>query len=265
MSTPPSTRRPGGLRARVGRRPLTWLSAVVLAALLVGVAIGQTDTVLAADLSKARSVNTRLQADLDAERRRATDAERARDTAVAKADRALAEARRITARGKVPSFQGQDVDTARDRAVVDDFDWRVTQRSSVSRAEPGTVIAQRPSAGRTLARGGTIELVVAKKPPPRPKQWVTIYSLDGAGSKRTGEFRIPGDVKVRVRYTFGGDSNDTLQLKTPEEGDDSFGDLIVNEIGPFSGSTRLYGKSGTYYFDVNGGSWTIEVQAFKRP
>lgn len=56
-----------------------------------------------------------------------------------------------------------------------------------------------------------------------------------------------------------------LQLKTPDEGDDRFGDLIVNEIGVYSGVSRLYGKSGTYYFDVMGGSWAIAVQAFKRP
>jgi hypothetical protein len=36
-------------------------------------------------------------------------------------------------------------------------------------------------------------------------------------------------------------------------------------IGPYSGTSRLYGKSGTYYLDVDGGSWTVEVQVFKRP
>lgn len=54
-----------------------------------------------------------------------------------------------------------------------------------------------------------------------------------------------------------------------QEGDDSFGDpilppwparlgLIVNEIGPYTGTTRLY-------VDVDGVSWNIEVQVLKRP
>lgn len=262
----------GGLRGQVRKRPIAWLVGVFLVALVAGTAIGQADSVPRTDLEKAESANAKLQAENSAQKRRADDAqtrvgelEKARDEAVDRADRATADARRITAKGKVPSFQGQSIEGARDREVLEDFDWRVTQSSSVSGAEPGTVISQRPKAGATLNRGGTISLVVAKKAPPRPKQWVTVYSLSGAGSKRTGEFRIPSDKKVRVKYTYGGDSNDTLHLKTPEEGDDSFGDLIVNEIGPYSGSSRLYGKSGTYYLDIDGGSWNIEVQVFKRP
>jgi hypothetical protein len=61
------------------------------------------------------------------------------------------------------------------------------------------------------------------------------------------------------------DARLTTGTTSPSSGDDSFGDLIVNEIGPYSGTSRLYGKSGTYYLDVDGGSWTIEVQVFKRP
>jgi hypothetical protein len=141
----------------------------------------------------------------------------------------------------------------------------VTQASSVSGASPGTVIAQQFAPGRRLDRGASIRLTVAGKAPPKPKQWVTTYSTSGAGAKRTGEFTIPSGQKVRVRYTFVGDVNDTLHMTKPEEGDDSFGDLIVNEIGPYSGTSRLYGKSGTYYLDVDGGSWTVEVQVFKRP
>lgn len=259
-------------RGLVRRRPVTWLLAAFVVALLAGGAIGQSGSVPKSDLDKASTRNAELEREVGMASRRANYAEtriaeltKARNSAVRRADEAEAEAQRITARGEVPSFQGQTVDGARERSVLDDFDWRITQQSRVSGAEPGTVIAQRPRPGSTLNRGGTINLVVAKKAPPKPKQWVTIYSLTGTGSKRTGEFRIPGDKKVRVKYSYGGDSNDTLQLKTPEEGDDSFGDLIVNEIGPYTGTTRLYGKSGTYYLDVDGGSWNIEVQVFKRP
>ncbi|WP_354699027.1 hypothetical protein DSM112329_04728 [Paraconexibacter sp. AEG42_29] len=262
----------GGFRGLVRRRPVAWLVGTAIVALIVGAAAGQADTAPRADLDEAKQANVRLTSanatlkqDVEDARARNATLEEARDKATREADNALAEARRITARGTVPSLVSGDVDEARDNSVVGDFEWKIRQQSRISGATPGTVIAQRPRPGATLARGAGITVVVAKKAPPKPKQWVTIYSLSGGGSRRTGEFRIPEGEKVRVRYSYGGDTNDTLQLKSPDEGDDSFGDLIVNEIGPYSGVSRLYGKSGTYYLDVMGGSWDIAVQVFKRP
>lgn len=265
--TPPEGGHPraGRIRGALRRRPITWLLVTAAVALLLGAASGQSGTVAQADLDKSEQANAGLTRELRAAEAKARELTQARDAASRKADAAIAEARRITAKGKVPDLTGDDVDTARDNSVLDDFEWKVTERRQVSGASPGTVIAQNPAQGATLARGARISLVVAKKAPPKPRQWVTTYSISGAGAKRTDEFRIPSGEKVRVRYTFGGDSNDTLQLKQPDEGDDTFGDLIVNEIGPYTGISRLYGKSGTYYLDVSGGSWDIAVQVFKRP
>lgn len=262
----------GRVRVGVRRRPVLWLSVTAVLMLLVGVGIGVGGSPSQSELDDVKqeradlaAANAGLRDKLTAAEGRATEAEQARDEATKNADEALAEARRITARGRVPDLTGDDAAAARENTVVGDFDWDVKSSSRVASAEPGTVIAQSPRAGATLARGAKITVFVARKPPPKPKQWVTIYRISGAGSRRTGEFTIPEYAKVRVRYSYGGDDNSTLQLKTPDEGDDSFGDLIVNEIGVYSGVSRLYGKSGTYYLDVSGGSWTIEVQVFKRP
>lgn len=262
----------GGVRGLLRRRPITWLVVAAFVALIAGAGIGQSGGVPQADLDQAKEESTALRQKLAATERELDDSARQvealtseRDEATDRAATAVADAKRMTAKGKVPNFSGRRVDGIRDSQIVEDFEWQVTQTSAISGAEPGTVIKQDPQPGRSLDRGATVRLTVAKKAPPKPKQWVTTYSTSGAGAKRTGEFSIPSDEKVRVRYSFGGDVNDTLQLKEPEEGDDSFGDLIVNEIGVFSGTSRLYGKSGTYYLDVDGGSWTIEVQVFKRP
>ncbi len=276
MTTPPPAPDPApadrGVRAVLRRRPATWLVVTAVDCLGAGAAIGQGDTVPKADLDKAEARVATLDSRLTAAQRRLDDSTREntalrgeRDAAADRAAKAVADAKRITARGKVPNFSGRRVDGIRESQTVQDFEWQVTQTSRISGAVPGTVIKQDPAPGRTLDRGATVRLTVAKKAPPKPKQWVTTYSTSGSGAKRTGEFSIPSGQKVRVRYSFGGDTNDTLQLKEPEEGDDSFGDLIVNEIGVYSGTSRLYGKSGTYYLDVDGGSWTIEVQVFKRP
>lgn len=272
MSTPVQSQPDGGVRGFLRRRPITWLLVTAVIALVAGAAIGQGGTVPQKDLDQAKAQVLSLRQDRDATQRKLDDSTRQnqtlsteRDDAADRAAKAVADAKRITAKGKVPNFSGRRVDGIRESQIVQDFEWKVTQSSTVSAAEPGTVIKQDPPPGRSLDRGASVRLTVAKKAPPKPKQWVTTYSTSGRGAKRTDEFSIPSGEKVRVRYSFGGDTNDTLQLKEPEEGDDSFGDLIVNEIGVHAGTSRLYGKSGTYYLDVDGGSWTIEVQVFKRP
>lgn len=254
-----------GLRAVIRRRPILWVSATAIVALGVGGAVTSSDSVSRSDYDK---VETRLASstaevrDLRSEREASSRQVR---TAREQVDSAKAVAARVTARGKVPSFEHQTVEEVRGSGTVGDFDWRVSTTRQVADAEPGTVIWQSPAAGAKLGREGSIHLRVAKRAPPKPRQWVSVASLSGTGAKRTGEFQIPSDEKVRVKYTYGGDQNDTLQLKQPDEGDDSFGDLIVNEIGSYSGTSRLYGKAGSYYLDVDGGSWSIDVQVFKRP
>jgi hypothetical protein len=102
----------------------------------------------------------------------------------------------------------------------------------------------------------------APAPAPAPMKWRNLVSLAGQGQKRTNEFEIPSDAKIRLVYSFSGTSNDTIQLVQPGSGD-SFGDLLFNEVGAKSGSTRLYNEPGEYYLDISGDSWTVKVQALK--
>jgi hypothetical protein len=103
-------------------------------------------------------------------------------------------------------------------------------------------------------------LTVARKPPPKPPEWVTIATLQGASSTKTDEFTVPRGLKARLQYSMPQDSNNAIILyKAPKE----YIDLLLNEIGPQQGSTRLY-EPGRYYLDVTG-AYTIQVQVFKRP
>lgn len=107
-----------------------------------------------------------------------------------------------------------------------------------------------------------IEPAAVATRPAKPKAWRTIFKVSGQGSKRTNEFRILPDRKTRLTYTFTGDTNAILDIKSPTGGEYS-GDNLLNEIGDRHGSTRLYGKDGMYYLSVDGGAWTVKVQAFK--
>ena len=79
---------------------------------------------------------------------------------------------------------------------------------------------------------------MAKKAPPKPKQWTTIQTLTGADSTKTNEFRIPSGFKARLLYDMPQDTNNAITLCRPPH--------------------------GTFYLDVSG-SYTIQVQLFKRP
>jgi len=165
----------------------------------------------------------------------------------------------LSAKGEVPDFTGDSVDSAEDLAA--DYKWKLKVSRQVSGTSPGTVIAQQPAEGTTLKAGRSIRLVIAKKAPPKPPQWVTIRTLSGAGGQsKSDEFEIPTG-KVRLLYNMPGEGNNAITLyKAPDE----YVDLLVNEIGPQDGQTRVY-TAGTYYLDVTGDSYTVQVQHYKRP
>jgi hypothetical protein len=183
------------------------------------------------------------------------------DDAGSRADVAEAAVEKLSAKGEVPDFTGDDVDAARDDDLVDELDWKIrTVPTVTTSARPGTVISQRPREGKVLKSGRSITLTVAKKPPPKPKQWVTIQTLQGDSSTKTEEFRVPSGAKARLVYDMPQDGNNAITLyQAPKE----YVDLLLNEIGPQSGSTRLY-EPGTFYLDV-AGAYTIQVQVYKRP
>jgi hypothetical protein len=82
----------------------------------------------------------------------------------------------------------------------------------------------------------------------------------GASSTKTPEFTVPSGAKARLVYSMPEDGDNAITLyQAPDE----YVDLLLNDIGPQSGSTRLY-RPGTFYLDVMG-AYTINVQVFKRP
>jgi hypothetical protein len=264
QTSPPAA----GLFGWVARKPKQAFWVIAIAALVVGIGIGAaggSDSASAdkaksdaaglrkqlsdthADLNEARAAATKLGGELDKANRRAATAQ----TAVKK----------LSAKAEVPDLTGNDVDSARANDTVSQLGWKIrTVRRVTTSADGGTVIAQSPKEGATLKAGRSVTLVVARKPPPKPKQWVTIKTLSGASSTKTEEFRVPSGAKARLSYAMPEDGNNAITLyKAPKE----YIDLVLNEIGPQQGTTRLY-EPGTFYLDVSG-SYTIQVQVFKRP
>jgi hypothetical protein len=248
-----------GLFGWVSRKPKTAFWTTLAAAFVVGAGIGaagadQSDKLNAtkSQLADAQSRAHHLTSSLSDERATSHHLQDDLDTAKAKI-------KRLTAKGDVPRLTGGSESDARLDDLVVDLGWHVRTTSQPSDAEPGTVIAQQPSEGVTLKRGKTITLTVAV---PRPKAWKTIASFSGSGSKRTDEFRIPRGVKTRISYSYSGETNAILEIKKPGDGEFG-GDLLLNEIGNYSDTTRLYDKRGKYYLDIEGGSWTVSVQAFE--
>lgn len=265
QTSPPAT----GLFGWVARKPRQAFWITLVAALVVGIGIGGAgggSDQASADKAKSDASATRTQlastrADLNDARARNVALARDLNTAKQRAATAETAVKKLSAKAEVPDLTGSDVDAARTNDIVDQLGWKIrTVRRVSASADPGTVIAQSPKEGAPLKAGRSVTLVVARKPPPKPKRWVTVKTLTGASSTKTEEFHVPSGAKARLSYSMPEDGNNAITLyRAPKE----YIDLVLNEIGPQHGTTRLY-EPGTFYLDVTG-SYTIDVQVFKRP
>lgn len=233
----------------VARRPKRAFWITLVAALMLGAGIGAAATDNSTELAAVKD-------DLATETARADGLQTDLDEVEDERDDALAELEAATARGKVPLFVGDDIAAAEDSELVDRYGWKISTTREPSDKPVGTVLKQSVRQGRVLDAGQSIRLTVAKE---RPPEWTTIFEQSGAGSTRTNEFRVPPG-KVRINYTFTGGTNAILQLRQP--GDD-FGELLLNEIGDYSDTTRVYGQVGTRYLEIEGGQWSVAVQVFR--
>jgi cell division protein FtsB len=159
----------------------------------------------------------------------------------------------LTAEGLLPNYVGKNVEEA--KSDIESKGWLATVKEQVSEKSPGTIIGQAPAAGTKMKAGAKVELVVAKKPPPG---WKTLYKWSGRGSYNTPLVNLP-EGQLKVVYSFTGDTNAIIALMTPP---DEQVDLLLNEIGNFKGETYLY-YTGQYFFRIEGGRWTVQVQQFK--
>jgi hypothetical protein len=251
----------GRLFAWVARKPKTAFWVILITGFMLGGVIGasgqSTDTTkLDAQTRRAdaaQATAARLRSQLDAATGRA-------QTAEAKSSSLADQVASLSAKGEVPGLVGMSSTDARSDGTVSTYHWRVNTVRRVSSHPAGEVLSQSPKEGTVLKAGRSITIVVAKPAPPKPKQWVTVKTLQGASSTKTEEFTIPSGAKARLVYSMPQDGNNAIELyRAPSE----YVDLLLNEIGPQQGSTRMY-ESGTYYLDVSG-AYTIQVQVFKRP
>ncbi len=250
---PPQEPPPGRARATAARHPLAVAAGAGAVALIIGAAIGVAAgrSSQQGSIDRARSDAASVQAELDSARERS-----ASDQQEIAAAQATIE--KLKARGTVPNFVGDTLDEAQSADEVSSYEWDVKVRRQVSGRAEGTVLEQSPREGAVLARGRSVTLTVAKAAPP---SWKTIKEWSGSGSTRTDEFRIP-DGKVRLKWQFSGDTNAIINLKDPG-GDELSGDLILNEIGNQDSASRLYNGAGTYYLEIEGGSWSLQLQEYK--
>ncbi len=249
----PARSQRSGVRGWLLRHPWATLAVGSGIALLVGIAIGLSGS--DPELEDARTELEQTSAQLDRTR---SENRRLESRLTAAEDRI----EKLSARGEVPDFTGQTLAEAETNEQVTLYEWKIKPRRQISdEADPGTVIGQTPNEGKVLAAGRSITLAVARKPPPKPKQWVTIRTLTGSGgASKSDQFTIPRG-SVRIVYNMPGEGNNAITLyRAPRE----YVDLLVNDIGPTSGKTRVY-DPGRYYLDVMGDSWTVEIQIFKRP
>lgn len=166
--------------------------------------------------------------------------------------------RRATAKGEVPDLVGGSVADAKGAIEAAGVPWRTRVVRRGSSRPRGEVIAQRPRAGTVLRAGEVVTLTAAK---PFPPGWKRIFSASGSGSRKTEPFKIPAGVPVRIRYSFSGGTNAILLLRKP--GDGSQDELLLNEIGNYDATTRVYDREGEHYLEVEGGYWTATVEAYR--
>src|SRR3954454_14356132 len=172
---PPPSAGGAGPVGWIRRWPIAALGAVAVLALALGAVVGVAARQGAVDEQKDRADRVQheletVAGDRDTMRRRAEDAE---GEVVDLHD----QVKKLSARGEVPSFVGDFVDDVESSDAVEAYNWKVKTKSQISEKEPGTVLSQSRKEGTTLKAGRSITLVVAKKAPPKPKQWVTIKTF----------------------------------------------------------------------------------------
>jgi hypothetical protein len=245
---------PRGLVGWVRKHPGAALGAIVLA-LAAGLAAGFLIGGNRSDEKKRSDEAGARVASLEKERQRL----RGRlDTAEGRVAALRQRVRKLSARGEVPSFVGEQVRDAEADPSVATYNWKIRTSGEVSSETPGTVLHQSPAEGTSLGAGRSIALVVAKKAP--RSEWVTIKTFTGADATKTDEFTIPRGARARVVYDMPTNTDNAILLYRPPR---ELVELLVNDVGPQKGSARLY-DSGTFYLDVSG-DYTIKVQVFRKP
>ena len=192
-----------GLYGWVERQPKVAFWVVLLVALFLGAGVGAAGGTDTSDIDAAKSDARDARSELASAKTERDGLRRDLEGERERADRAEAATKKLSAKAEVPDLTGDDEGAARGNDLVDQLGCKVrTVRETTTSAPAGTVIRQAPKEGSVLKSGRSITLTVARKPPPKPKQWVTTSTLQGASSTKTEEFRVPGGVKARLLYSM---------------------------------------------------------------
>jgi outer membrane murein-binding lipoprotein Lpp len=246
--------------SKIGTWVRTHVWASVVLAALIGVGIGGASSSASSEEDRLTEQNHSLEVqvenlrnDLEAAREDADASQQDYSTVQARVTQLEKELQTFKAKRPMPSVVGDSIGDV--ESLADQYGWDVQTTEEGSAKPEGTVLSQTPAAGTTMKLGAVVNLVVAQ---PLPPGWKDIKVFSGSGDIKTPEVNIP-DGKVRLLYTFSGNSNAQITLyQRPNE----FIENYLNEIGDYSASTRVY-YSGRYYFEICCGSWTVRLQEFK--
>lgn len=168
-------------------------------------------------------------------------------------DEVTADLTAVRAKRAMPALVGRFTPAAEN--LASSYDWQLEVVERPSAAPVGKILDQRPAPGTVMRQGALMSVTVAK---PLPPGWKDVKVWSGSGPFSTGIVNIPSG-KVRLTYSFSGNTNAIIVLnKKPNV----WIDLLLNEIGDRSGTTRLY-YTGPHWFEIEGGTWTVSLQQWK--
>lgn len=104
----------------------------------------------------------------------------------------------------------------------------------------------------------------------KPKEWVTVYTFNGNGMKKSPAFDLSG-ADARIRYSYkapGGLGMGIFSVYVVDEGDDitKTGGIpeVMTQAENEESESALQKKSGRYYLHVNAsGDWVVTIEEFK--
>ena len=128
----------------------------------------------------------------------------------------------------------------------------ITQVSSTPAPTSGPTATLAPS--ETPAPTATPAPTDTPEPTATPKPTSAPIILQGSGQTATDPIELPGSLSI-ARFTHQGSRNFAVYAYV-----DGAKDLLINEIGPYSGARPIAGRELTLDIDADG-AWTVTITA----
>jgi hypothetical protein len=151
----------------------------------------------------------------------------------------------------VPDVSGMTRQEAERALGAADLQPRVEEQDVSRREDQGTVLEQRPPAGRELEPGATVTIVVGGE-----FVWSDTIRFEGAGDDVV-DVEVPDDQLAIARVRHEGASNVAI-WSYDANGNEL--DLLVNDIGSYAGVRLINLEEATRQLEVTAdGPWSIEL------